>query len=167
MSTPLETNTEELQEILRQVYDLPNAVGGQSRADLVIAGVASTGTNDCFEWDSGSYDGRSYGPTYITFDQEEVVAVYEKLLMDKEVRVILSCSNMALNSWDGPFSIIYQAIRVAASHTRSPNYLLVRFDCASHFSSSIGAYYTLEYIFEVDTSARTAVLQNCFCWKRS
>jgi len=35
MSTPIETNTEELQEILQQVYDLPNRSGG-SAWDMTI-----------------------------------------------------------------------------------------------------------------------------------
>ena len=38
MSTPMETNTEQLREILQQVYDLPEAgSGGSAEPDLVIA----------------------------------------------------------------------------------------------------------------------------------
>ena len=36
MSTPIETNTEELQEILQQVYDLPNRNSGGATWDMTI-----------------------------------------------------------------------------------------------------------------------------------
>lgn len=37
MSTPIETNTEELQEVLQQVYNLPNrSASGSSTPDLVL-----------------------------------------------------------------------------------------------------------------------------------
>lgn len=36
MATPIETNTEELQEILQTVYNLPMAGGGSSEPDLMI-----------------------------------------------------------------------------------------------------------------------------------
>ena len=36
MSTPIETNTEELQAVLQQVYNLPNRSGGSTTPDLVI-----------------------------------------------------------------------------------------------------------------------------------
>ena len=36
MSTPIETNTEELQEVLQQVYNLPSRSGGSASYDLII-----------------------------------------------------------------------------------------------------------------------------------
>lgn len=36
MSTPIESNTEELQEVLQQVYNLPNRSGGSNSYDLTI-----------------------------------------------------------------------------------------------------------------------------------
>ena len=36
MSTPIETNTEQLQEVLQQVYNLPSRSGGSTTPDLVI-----------------------------------------------------------------------------------------------------------------------------------
>lgn len=60
MSTPIETNTEELQEILETVYNLPNVGGGSSAPDLVIAMNATSPSTVDFpklEWlsvESGS-----------------------------------------------------------------------------------------------------------------
>lgn len=46
MSTPIETNTEELQEILQQVYDLPNSnASGSSEPDLVLRFEMPQGTS--------------------------------------------------------------------------------------------------------------------------
>lgn len=46
MSTSIETNTEELQEILNTVYDLPDrSTGGSSDADLVVTFTANEGDN--------------------------------------------------------------------------------------------------------------------------
>ena len=44
MSTPIETNTEELREILNEVYSLPNrSTGGSSEPDLIIGlNIANT-----------------------------------------------------------------------------------------------------------------------------
>lgn len=45
MSTPIETNTEELQEVLQQVYNLPSrSSGGSATPDLVIV-VDGSGNN--------------------------------------------------------------------------------------------------------------------------
>jgi hypothetical protein len=42
MSTPIETNTEQLQEVLQQVYNLPNRSGGGTTPDLVVVVDGST-----------------------------------------------------------------------------------------------------------------------------
>lgn len=44
MSTPIETNTEQLQEVLQQVYNLPLAGGSSSTPDLVIKYEAPSGS---------------------------------------------------------------------------------------------------------------------------
>ena len=58
MSTPIETNTEELQEILQTVYNLPNrSSGGSAEPDLVIGSTSgwldSTTASDTFYIKSG------------------------------------------------------------------------------------------------------------------
>ena len=46
MSTPIESNTEQLQEVLQQVYNLPNRSGGSTTPDLVVVvdGISSDHT---------------------------------------------------------------------------------------------------------------------------
>ena len=77
MSTPIETNTEELQEILQTVYNLPNAGGGSSEPDLVIG------------FDDTNWDGIT-GPDQFTFDQTAVVSTYNKLLSGETVNCVLN-----------------------------------------------------------------------------
>ena len=159
MATPIETNTEELQEILQTVYNLPMAGGGSAEPDLVITGIPETETGNYFAWTSGSFSGRNYGPDYVTFDQEKVIAAYEKLLSGKEVRVVLVTPGVWLNSWNGKCIAVFSAIRVAAFPANNPPLLIARFECASFFSSGdIGDYYTYEYVFQLDLENRTAEL---------
>lgn len=160
MSTPIETNTEELQEILQTVYNLPMAGGGSSEPDLVIYGVPIASTGDYFNFVSGSYTGGVYGPQYITFDQEQVTAAYEKLISGKDVRAVFYLPSVTLNSWDGAWAVRYPAVRVIATHNDTPRRLAVRFDCASEFHSGYGITYKIEYVFGVDTTNRTATLQS-------
>lgn len=78
MSTPMETNTEELREILQQVYDLPEAgSGGSAEPDLVIG------------FDDANWEGIT-GPDQFTFDQDAVVATYNKLLTGQTVNCVLN-----------------------------------------------------------------------------
>lgn len=78
MSTPIETNTEELQEILQTVYNLPNAGGGSSEPDLVITLTESV------------MDGITNHPEKISFNSEEVVNAYTKLLSGETVNCVLN-----------------------------------------------------------------------------
>lgn len=163
----IETNTQELREILNMVYDLPNASGGGSaKADLVITGMPQTEpvTANYFGFRRGTMSGKTYGPEQVTFDQEQVVSAYEKLVNGEEIRVALKVPAILFNSWDGPFSATFQAVRVAAGKA-NPTRLIVRFDCAiGFFGSTEGAYNRFEYEFTVDAANRTAVLSNCYLW---
>lgn len=81
MSTPIETNTEELREILNTVYNLPMAGGGSAEPDLVIGLDASDtlGIN---------------GPAErLTFDSEAVINTYNKLLSGKTVNCVLNAKH--------------------------------------------------------------------------
>ena len=157
MSTPIETNTEALQEILQTVYNLPMAGGGSAKPDLVITGIPETGTGDYFAFDFGSYTGGGYGPNRVAFDQEKVIAAYEKLLSGKEVRATLMLPTAYLNSWNGACAAVFPAIRVAAFPNNDPvKFLTVRFECATFFSSAgIGDYYTFDYTFVLNLENRT------------
>lgn len=78
MSTPIETNTEELQEILQTVYNLPNAGGGSSAPDLVIG----LDTSDLLTITSQT--------ERLTFDSADVVNAYNKLLSGETVNCVLN-----------------------------------------------------------------------------
>lgn len=77
MSTPIETNTAELQEILQTVYNLPMAGGGSAEPDLVIGFDDSNGIG-------------VDNPDQITFDPTEVIATYNKLLDGQTVNCVLN-----------------------------------------------------------------------------
>lgn len=79
MSTPIETNTEELQVILQTVYNLPMAGGGGSaEPDLVI-------TLDNTDW--GSMTGHA---ELLSFNQEDVINTYNKLISGETVNCVLN-----------------------------------------------------------------------------
>ena len=78
MSTPIETNTEELQEILQTVYNLPNAGGGSSEPDLVIG----LDTSDLLTITDQT--------ERLTFDSAAVINAYNKLLSGETVNCVLN-----------------------------------------------------------------------------
>ena len=87
MSTPIETNTEELQEILNTVYNLPMAGGGSSEPDLVI------------QFDDPNWDGVKTDYSQFTFDSAEVVNTFNSLyisilfiLFKYKVKIIINKS---------------------------------------------------------------------------
>lgn len=78
MATPMETNTEELQEILNTVYNLPMAGGGSSEPDLVI------------KLDNPDWLQMTDHPELLTFNSEEVINTYNKLLSRETVNCVLN-----------------------------------------------------------------------------
>lgn len=78
MSTPIETNTEELQEILQTVYNLPMAGGGSSEPDLVIV------------FDDGNWDGVKSDYSQFTFDSADVVNTFNKLITPQPINCVLN-----------------------------------------------------------------------------
>ena len=78
MSTPIETNTEGLQEILQNVYNLPMAGGGSAEPDLVI-GLDTSETLFMF----GKFEN-------LTFEPSSVVNAYNKLLSGETVNCVLN-----------------------------------------------------------------------------
>lgn len=82
MSTPIETNTEELQEILQTVYNLPNAGGGSASYDLTVN----------LSGDFWTSDSTSYNPAdnlTVTYDAEEARNTAIKLAAGESVSVIV------------------------------------------------------------------------------
>ena len=78
MSTPIETNTEELQEILQTVYNLPMAGGGSAEPDLVIG------------LDTSDLEAISDSPEKLTFESADVINAYNKLLSGETVNCVLN-----------------------------------------------------------------------------
>ena len=74
----IKTNTEELQEILQTVYNLPNASGGSAEPDLVIT-YSNTDLSQSFS-----------DPSLCSFDNAAVVDTYSKLLAGQTVNCVLN-----------------------------------------------------------------------------
>lgn len=90
MSTPIETNTEELQEILNTVYNLPMAGGGSSEPDLIIG--INVENHKMFP-DGSSAPCRSLN--YMTLDDVSILsgsvsATAEKVRQGLPVKVLLN-----------------------------------------------------------------------------
>lgn len=79
MSTPIETNTEELQEVLQQVYNLPSrSTGGSVTPDLVVGLI----TNSSLYKESITEDN-------ISIISGSLQSVFTKLRNGEEAKVIL------------------------------------------------------------------------------
>ena len=89
MSTPIETNTEELQEILQTVYNLPNA-GGSGKVSW-----------DCVIESSGTY--LEGGKIKFTVVSGSLRSVFDKLTSGEKPNVILR----HYYDYDGDFGTYY------------------------------------------------------------
>ena len=91
MSTPIETNTEELQGVLNRMYNLPNLGGsGSSAPDLVIGlNVADTKM-----WEDGTTNGahdlRDMTPADVSIISGSISAVAEKVKQGLPVKVMMN-----------------------------------------------------------------------------
>lgn len=157
MSTPMETNTEQLREILQQVYDLPEAgMGGGSAPDLVI----TPGEN--FAFTTPIYD-TTYNVAQISFNASEVISSYEKLMAGKDVRAVLT-GYITLNSYSPRFMTTQPAMRViaygGASYGAIGNYLVVRFNVVGtyFFLSKDQGSFGIEFRFYIDPTTGEVTL---------
>lgn len=157
MSTPIETNTEELQEILQTVYNLPNAGGsGSAKTDLIIK------TANGFAFDSTS-------ARNISFDPNAVISTYEKLTAGNEVRATLTGA-MPLATYATEYETIatVQAERVMV-HIEpwdQSKVLDVRFRVPSeygHFSSDETEITIVHYNFSISDEGSVS-LGGSVCW---
>ena len=166
MSTPIETNTEELQEVLQQVYNLPNRSGGGGSADPDLAIETDYGFDFIMPNDNADYN-----ISKISFSANEVISACQKLLAGKAIRVTLT-GLINMNSYCPDFMTTYQAVRVMAygsehaSHLGNKKCLVVRFEVPTmyYFLSGDGYHAQLEYRFEIDPDAGTVILDNCALW---
>lgn len=163
MSTPIETNTEELQEILNTVYNLPMAGGGSSEPDLVIT------ASENFSWDVPSTNTNGYDLSKILFDPNAVISMYEKHMAGKDVRAVFRGS-LYLNSISPAIMTAYPSDRVLAYGADvfggEYNFLVVRFHIARFywFLSSDNGYEALEYRFKISSDMSTAEFDSVAMW---
>ena len=93
MSTPIETNTEQLQEVLQQVYNLPSRSGGSTTPDLVL-GINAENTK------TGWYQLDESRLSDISIISGSVSAVAEKLKQGITPRILLKALEFyANNEW--------------------------------------------------------------------
>lgn len=157
MSTPIETNTEELQEILQTVYNLPNAGGsGSAKTDLIIK------TANGFAFNNTS-------ARNISYDNNAVISTYEKLTAGNEVRVTLTGSMPLATYADYDTIATVQAERVMC-HIESWNQskaLDIRFRVPSfygHFSTDETEITIIHYQFIIYADGSVS-LSGSTCWK--
>lgn len=163
MATPIETNTEELQEILQTVYNLPMAGGGSAEPDLVITATEN------FGWDSPSTN-QDYNLAKIAFDPNAVISMYEKHMAGKDVRAAFR-GYLYLNSWSPPIMTAYHSSRVIGygpevSDYQGKHYLVVRFQIARFywFMSNDNGDEILEYRFSISSDMSTANYDTVRMW---
>ena len=147
MSTPIDTNTEELQEILQTVYNLPMAGGGGSaEPDLVIA-------LDNTDWSS-----MTGHPELLSFNQEDVINTYNKLISGETV-------NCALNAiyWPhsgGPVKASSPQISVYAksedSNSARVGYMCADFNLWYNYFSFTG-YLLVQICFDIHGDGTASV----------
>lgn len=82
MSTPIETNTEQLQEVLQQVYNLPNRSGGSASYDLTVNLSGEFWTTDSTSYKPGDN-------LTVAYDAEEARNTAIKLAAGESVSVIV------------------------------------------------------------------------------
>lgn len=163
MSTPIETNTEELQEILQTVYNLPMAGGGSSEPDLVIT------PGEDFRFSPASTSNPTFNISKISFDPSAVISTYEKLIAGKDVRVVFT-GRILLNSDVPMIMTTYPALRVLAYGTEvtssSVPALVVRFQCANgyFFMSTSGGWSDMEYRFLINSATGEVTLYGTALW---
>ena len=149
MST-IETNTEELQEILQQVYDLPDRnAGGSSKPDLIL-------------YPNDNYDTYN-GPTEstVSYDQAKVISVYQKALSGQDASVTIS-GRIAFNSgYRYNDRVVHRSYMIIANEATSS--LSVLFPGFIWGYNSVGgaSLRVYEVVFKVDAENRTAYIDYC------
>ena len=117
MSTPIETNTEQLQEVLQQVYNLPSRSGGNT-PDLVLG----------FNTENTKHYLNSYQITAedFTIKSGSALSTYTKMKNREEVKVILEVDTFYGSS---VFTSTFYPFQVGAEDEGDPavNYVVLDF----------------------------------------
>lgn len=98
MSTPIETNTEQLQEVLQQVYNLPNRSGGSNSYDLII--------NMSGEYWTAGADYDPYTNLTIAYDEEALQTTAAKIQSGEKASVIIRF-NLVMDSGSPYDGVMY------------------------------------------------------------
>lgn len=108
MSTPIETNTEQLQEVLQQVYNLPSRSGGNTKYDMTINLSGEF-------WVSDSSDYKPSEKLTVTFDESEFRNTAEKLYAGESASIIVR-GELALASGDPEPVVMYPTFIKPSAH---------------------------------------------------
>lgn len=138
MSTPIETNTEQLQEVLQQVYNLPNRSGGSNSYDLIIPINALT-MQSLTASDIGEIDYDAVAATKAKLTNGETVKVLIKGLVTMDsgdpypanmfptsVRMDYYgdvCVNFML-PLDAAYGVLYGVIRLGEDDVQTSSFLI-------------------------------------------
>ena len=139
MSTPIETNTEELQEVLQQVYNLPNRSGGSTTPDLVISFVANEGDSYLTP--------DSVVASNFSIKSGSVQSTYTKLMNREEVKVILEHEYWYGNS---KYTGVFHPIMVCAEEYSTQNTQSVCLEFAVNLVPGYGYTRFMGLIFNLD-----------------
>lgn len=160
MSTPIETNTEELREVLQQVYALPNAGGGSDNYDLVIGlNIVNTKTRV-----SGvSYNFRNASLDDVSIEGGSLSAAAEKIQQGVPAKVALKAIHFYGDNWwyksigtASSVSIVSHANYPGESWTELSCYF--RMDALPDYSGS-DVHYAITIRFDISTGN----VINCWC----
>ena len=152
--TPIETNTEELQEILQTVYNLPMAGGGSSEPDLVI-------TVD----NSSSSTTMNNHPEKFAFNSDDAISVYNKLLTGQTVNCVLNSAYWPHSggSFNASSPHVTALAKAYDSNSARAGYLGILFNLYGTYSNNFDAIYTVHLHFNI-THSNTAVITEAFCF---
>lgn len=136
MSTPIETNTEELQEVLQQVYNLPSRSGGSTTPDLVIVVDGSS---------LSSLD--DINNSHVSIESGNLANTIEKIQNGQYASVLLKLTTVydMQTYWQVTYP---ESVGVTAWSNESPS-LAVKF-YASFYPANINYYYAYRIQIDMD-----------------
>ena len=152
----IETNTEELREILQTVYDLPNAGGGGSNEPDLVIGFKP-------------YDGDMYfsdgDPNKFSFDADAVRTVRDKVLLGKAVNCVLNMECALFE--DGTYAFassphVFARVYMPGNNSGTPTHLDLYFRVMWDEMHEYMAYMTFEVTETSVTIVRTALQSGYF-----
>lgn len=151
----IKTNTEELQEILQTVYNLPNASGsGSAEPDLVIT-YSNTDLSQSFS-----------NPSFCSFDNAAVIDTYNKLVTGQTVNCILNSEYWIHSGYMVKASSPHITVQAAADNNNSARigFMLVCFELWHEYGPKGLALVEIEFDIRSDD---TASVGRCYVTKHT